>query len=308
MKAKVFISCGQKNKREREACKKISSILRDKYNLNTYLAFKIQGLNDVMKIIDELKTSDYLIFIDFLRKGKIPFSLFAHQELAVATALGFKEIIAIKEKGQKLVGFLPYIQANPEDFSDVEDLINRINELVSERGWGSADYSRNLVVSNLMRTHFLQYTDHTDIYNGYVWEAEIKNMRYDIAAIHTVCILDKILVLPSNEEIKHSDRSYLKWSGHSSGYEKTILPLDYGIVNVLSMWVGKRGIYLNSDRDTTPRKPIVSDMGDYILKFKLCSQGFPPKNFSICINFNDEVIDSSTYELKSKVSLSEQGY
>jgi len=65
MVGRVFISCGQRPPREQNIAQKVSKLLKEKFDLECYLAFKIQSLNDIMKITDELRSSDYYLFIDF---------------------------------------------------------------------------------------------------------------------------------------------------------------------------------------------------------------------------------------------------
>jgi hypothetical protein len=83
---RVFISCGQRQQREKGIANQIKDLLRKKFQLDSYVAVSVQGFNDVMRITDELKRSDYYLFIDFVRKdaGDLPVSLFTHQELALA--------------------------------------------------------------------------------------------------------------------------------------------------------------------------------------------------------------------------------
>lgn len=83
-KAKVFISCGQRPD-ERGTAEKVKEIL-DSNGYNAYLAVEVMSLDDIVKITQELNSSDYFLFIGFYREfnenNKIPISLFSHQELA----------------------------------------------------------------------------------------------------------------------------------------------------------------------------------------------------------------------------------
>jgi hypothetical protein len=139
---KVFISCGQASTEEKEAAEKIRQLLRDEFHLTPYAAYRVQGLNDIMRITDDLRSSDYYLFIDFKRR-----SLFTHQELALAQHLGFSEMIALKhDEALPSEGFLRYIHCNPDNFSSTPDLVEKVRTLVKERGW-TPNYSRNLVIN-----------------------------------------------------------------------------------------------------------------------------------------------------------------
>jgi len=303
MAGKVFISCGQRPPVEKKAAEAVAKLLKDDFGLTPYLSFKIQSLEDIMTITRELRSSDYFIFIDFLRHTKkthdLPCSIFSHQELALAHHLGFKDMIALQQKGVPFEGFLKYVLSNPEQFVDEKDLIKRVKRLVEERGW-SASYSRNLIVEELGFTPLLQYRDHTGTYLERVWQVRIENKRPDTAAIGAVCILDFIKTADGNE-IPSPDRSYLKWAGQS-GYERTILPLDFGNIDLFSIHADKAGLFLHSSWDA-PRDPIIKEDGDYQLFFKLFSQGFPLVEFAVKIELRWSRPSPSDWNFKSTASL-----
>lgn len=284
MPGKVLMSCGQRPPDERRIAYTIKDVLEKEFSLKPYLAFKIQSLDDIMTITNELRSSDYFLFIDFLRDPNrpqdLPVSLFTHQELALAHHLGFRDMIALQQGGAPLEGFLRYVLSNPEIFQNEEDLLEKIRSLVKERGW-TPDYSRNLVVSEVGFTGPLQYSDHTGAFLETVWQVRVENRRPDSAAVASVCILDYVLA-SDGTRIDSPDRSYLKWAAQV-GYERTILPQDFGVIDAFSIHADRPGIFLHSLRDT-PREPIVVDDGDYEFFYKLFSQGFPLVEFSIRLN------------------------
>ncbi len=286
MSGKVFISCGQRPLREKCIADKVGELLKQKFNLDYYLAYKIQGLNDIMKITEELRSSDYYLFIDFYRKDKedLPCSLFTHQELALAHHLGFKEIIAFQEKGAPLEGFLRYIQANPEPFENEDELLKKIEEAVGNRSW-TRSYSRNLIVADVFyQGSLLQYADHTGDHFEHIWHAKIENRRPDVAAVDAVCILDYIR-FPNGQKIDCDDRSYLKWAGQI-GYQRTILPEDHGVIDIFAVRADEPGVYLHSARDVTPRTPIIKgEKGNYKFCYKVFSEGFPLLSFVVDVKY-----------------------
>ncbi len=290
MAGKVFISCGQRPPFEKNIAEKVGKLLKDKFGLDSYLAFKIQGLNDIMKITEELRSSDYYLFIDFFRKkkffkkGKIEFqcSLFTHQELALAHHLGFQEIIAFQQKGAPLEGFLRYVQSNPETFKDENELLQKLEIIVKERGWNQ-NYSRNLAISDFSRIGPLHYADQTGQYFEWVWDVTIENRRPDVAAINTACLLDYI-VLPTGAKIESNDRSWLKWGGQI-GYQRTILPMDRGRINIFAIHCNENGVYLHSAQDLIPRIPIITDEGVYKMCYKVFAEHFPPFSFIVELDY-----------------------
>jgi hypothetical protein len=285
MVGRVFISCGQRSTEEQSIAIRIRELLKSKFELESWLAFKIQGLYDIMKITDELKASDYYLFIDFRRNSgtDLPCSLFTHQEMALAHHVGFRDIIALQQEGAPLEGFLRYVLSNPEHFKDESELLQKIEELVRERGWNK-DFSRNLVLEEVEPQPPMLYGDHSGQHMERIWHARIRNRRPDVAAVNSVCILDYI-EYPDGSEVPCPDRSYLKWA-RQSGYQRTILPEDQGKVDIFALHADGLGIFLHSASDEFPRFPIVSNDGKYKLHYKLYSESFPLLHFCIEVDYH----------------------
>jgi hypothetical protein len=282
MAGKVFISCGQRPPDETRIAQEIKEILSTEFSLTSYLAFKIQSLSDIMTITNELRTSDYYLFIDFFRRTSrakdLAVSLFTHQELALAHNLGFTDIIAFQQNGCPLEGFIKYVLSNPEPFDTDADLLEKIRQSVRAKRW-SKDFSRNLVLSEIGFSAPVNYTDHSGSFIERTWLARVENRRPDVAAGGTVCLLDYIIRQSDGKRIEPFDRSYLKWAGQA-GYDRTILPRDHGDIDIFSIHADKPGIFLHSLADV-PRQAIVDRDGVHTLFFKLFSQGFPLVEFSV---------------------------
>lgn len=292
MAGKVFVSCGMHLPEEREAALRVSELLKTIFGLKPYVAISVHSLDDVMTITNELRSSDYYLFIDFKRQ-----SLFTHQEFALAHHLRFGgNIIALREtrrpKGplsflkrkatDSPQGFLRYVLSNPAAFESIDDLIKQVRRLVSEKGW-TPGYSRNLVVNRTMkRSGVLSYRDHTGTSLHESWRATIENHRPDAAAVGAICILDSIL-LPSGVRHSSPDRGYLKWVGHGS-YERTLLPNSSEEIDVFAVRQGQPGLFLLSTLDSHPRQPIVTDNGEYELTYKVFARDFPMLEFALTVN------------------------
>lgn len=208
---------------------RIRGLLKKTFGLDAYLAFKVQSLNDIMSITEELRRSDYYLFIDFLRDATRPddfsCSLFTHQELALAYHLGFRDMIAPQQEGVCQEGFVRYVLSNPEPLSTPADLLQKIAALVHERGW-SPSYSRHLVISNPQAWAPANYVDHTGGSLDRIWTVDFENRRPDAAATRVVCLLDSF-----EDNIRRwpsPDRSFLKWWGFNNCYEGVVLPKDTG--------------------------------------------------------------------------------
>jgi len=285
---KVFISCGQRPPDETRIATEIKRILKDDFGLDSYLAFKIQSLDDIMIITSELRSSDYYLFIDFVRRPShafdLPVSLFTHQELALAHHIGFINIIALQQDTAPQEGFLRYVLSNPERFSNEADLYAKVRSLVAARSWSPA-FSRNLTITNLgFQQNPFYYTDHSGSFLVYAYQVRVMNNRLDTAATGTVCILDYYVRMSDGARFNSPDRSYLKWAGQA-GYERTILPNDFGDMDILSVHADRQGIFLHSLRDT-PREPIIDANGVYQLHFKLYSRDFQLTEFTVEVDLH----------------------
>src|SRR3989338_2367156 len=215
--AKVFVSCGQRPPDEKRIAEKIRDILKNKFELDSYLAFKVQSFDDVMQITRELSVCDYYLFIDFKREKlawtcKRRGSLFTHQELAIARHLGFSEIIALQEEGVMLEGFAQYILSNPESFKTETDLLNKVEHLIQDRGWNK-NYSRNLIVGGLIKNLPTLYRDHSLVEprNEIIWHCQILKRRNDKAAANTLAILKQVVEDQTGRSWS-PDTAFLKWA------------------------------------------------------------------------------------------------
>lgn len=276
---KVFVSSGTHLASEKEAVRRIQTLLKSKFHLNPYVAIDVQSLDDIMNITKELRSSDYYLFIDFKRH-----STFAHQELALAHHLGFgSDMISLRQTGGgKPQGFLRYVQSNPTSFSTTNDLIEKVQTLVSNKGW-NPNYSRNLVVSSaLTRSGGVTYGDHTGQSIHESWRAKIYNRRPDVAAVGVVCVLDSIL-FPSGDLQTCKDHGYLKWVGHQ-GYERTLLPDSAEEVDVFAIRRDTPGLFLLSTLDVHPREPVVTANGKYELNYRVFARDFPLLKFTVVVD------------------------
>lgn len=298
MTGTVFISCGQLEAYEKDAANKVAMLLATEFNLDAYVATETQSFDDIMKITDRLRSSDYFLFIDFNRR-----SLFTHQEFALAHHLGFgRDIIALREKNAPpMEGFVKYVLANPKIFDGTDELLREIRNLAKAKGWTS-QFSRNLVVTpTLSVSGPVPYVDHTGQSFQQSWRVTIENRRPDAAAVGTVCILDSIR-FSSGDTKPSDDRGYLKWVGHQ-GYERTILPMTSEAVDVFAVRPDKHGLFLLSTRDGVPREPIATENGNYELSYKVFAREFPVLEFAIRVDLTWEAPTPSTWTIKTNAAL-----
>jgi hypothetical protein len=284
----VFLSCGQ-HEGEREIAERIERMIIDEFHMGCYNADSVQGFDDVMSIITEhLSKADYYLFIDFKREsvnsGDLEISVFTHQEFALASAWGIKDIIAFQEEGLKSHGMLSYLLVHPLKFTR-DQLVELVRKEILRRGWTN-NYSRNLVVSKLEPdppTGIIEFTDHTGTSTGQVWFLWVQNRRKDRSAFDTVAILYSVTNEKTGIETR-PDSSYLKWAGQK-GFHKTIFPEGNAHFSAFVVRVNQPGIFLHSAADV-PRHPIIDEVGRYKLEYRIFSESFPPVSATVALDYS----------------------
>ncbi len=137
-KARVFISCGQ-GPGEKDAPSKLRDLVKG-LGFCPYLAIEVhtsEGLTE--GIYQKLATADYFLFADFAREilqgtQNRRGSLFSNQELGIASFLHIDALPFLQE-GVPLEGILKYIQGNHIEFSDLPDLLAKVEREVAKAAW-----------------------------------------------------------------------------------------------------------------------------------------------------------------------------
>ena len=109
--ARVFISCGQRNQREKAIGRAVYDYFINK-GFEAYFADRVHSPDALTaNIFNFIKQSEYFVFIDFKRDelsdGEYRGSLFVNQEIAISTFLGIQGV-GFYEKGTKREGILDY--------------------------------------------------------------------------------------------------------------------------------------------------------------------------------------------------------
>jgi hypothetical protein len=287
MPGRVFISCGQATEEERRVASAIRACFEDA-GFRPYVAIQAQSIQDVNSaIISELKAADYYVFVDFPR-DPLPHadgpqhrgSLFTHQELAIAYTLGFEKAIFLQSKDVKLEGLLRYIASNSAKFSQADDALVALKQLVEERRWDPA-YSRHMVVQGIHWSDaILSFASHTgEALVGRFLYLDIENRRADVAAFNCIARLAS-LEGPPGTAINHSDRSHLKVTGHP-GFVQTIWPAGTGAFDLLVVKQQGGAVCLNNALDVIPKPQLVSKPGPYLLHYEVLAEAFPVLKLAI---------------------------
>jgi len=287
---RVFISCGQATASERDVARRIESWFHER-NFNPYVAIQVQSLADINSgIVDELKSSDFYIFIDCRRERLVPTeglinplraypyrgSLFTNQELAIVFLLRFENVIFLRQEGVELNGLMRYMGSNATVFSDLEDVPRLVAEHALARNW-QASFTRHLALGETRWSDHLMYRDQTGQRVVRVFYVDIHNHRDDIGAVNAIARLQR--VMPETE--LHLDRSPLKTTGQP-GYSQVIWPLSHAAWDFLAVDIDQPGyVFLNSALDSVPRNPVISKPGHYTLSYEVFAENFPVLRFQV---------------------------
>ncbi len=289
MRAKVFISCGQRPE-ERET----AEVVRDWLNsigYDAWLAVDVKTIFDLNQgVMDALKRSDYYLFINFPREQVATQngdtfargSLYSHQELAVAYALEFEHMIIVNHKGYRREGVLDPLICNTDEFASMDEVLPIVQAavLAPDSGWYPT-YSRSLVVREGHWGWPCNFADQT-VWKGHktcqkaivAYHLHLENRRKHEGAFETVARLESV----TKDGIMNSspDKAHLKASGLGEAYSQVIWPQSYGEIDAfLINYVNPTEIYLSSARDFSPRDPIISGLGRYHLNYEFFARGFP---------------------------------
>lgn len=221
LKAKVFISCGQrKGTEELEIAHKIANILI-KAGFDPYIAVEEQTLKGLKEnIFKQLETSEYIVFIDFLREeirsGKQETfrrgSLFSHQELAIASYLN-KQLMSFQEEGIKYDdGLMRFLQGNSITFNNRDELPAMVDDRLKKLDWNPE--WKNQLSLKTSPSNFADATIGPENQMCRFFHIDVDNLNPIKAALNCYGYIEKIINLDDKAEIKF-EMSELKWKGYT---------------------------------------------------------------------------------------------
>ncbi len=285
VKAKVFISCGQRSDEEKDTAERIKKALMCE-GYNPYVAVQQQSLKALReRIFKELEDSEYIVFVDFKRErldcGKLfRGSLFSHQELAVASYLDLgterdMEILAFHEKGvDPEDGMMGALQVNPEEFTDpgcLPQLIACRARNQWEPGW-----KNQLRLSRRVEEKPAKY-----------YHIEVENLHHRKHAINCYVYLKAPRKYSNGKDIPTME---LKWE-----FVKVYVPnvaIGAGSMRRLdAFWVDlckPNGINLSTHADTCLFvENIITDAGTHDLTYIVISENFPDAEITCEVEIDD---------------------
>jgi hypothetical protein len=286
LKARVFLSCGQREKDEIAITDEIALKLQ-KMGFELYIAVREQTLRGFTEnILPGLDESEYYIFIDFKREQLIENSrpngfrgsLFSHQELAIATYLK-KPVIAFQEKGLKsrdgIVGFL---QMNPIPFEGRKRLPGKVETVVKDRNWSPMSRGELILNRRENEHEFILYGK--EQVPATFYHIEVTNLHNEKSARNCTIYLKSIKSHSGNKVLEPVE---IKWKGMN--IQQALIPPKFtrefdGVVNfekkTKEVYVGINHFLV--DYSGYPDEYKVTEPGVYELEYVVFSENFRPVN------------------------------
>lgn len=215
MGATVFISCGQESFAEKEFAQVAKAALIDCgfQADDIYIATTNHSLRSVVEnIYGVLKTAEYFLFIDLERPGDVSFSVFSHQELAVASFLELPVLVFQHSGARTREGIFRYVMANAVTFSDKRDLADKIKSAVKSEKWDPR-YKRCLKVTYDDKDTTTAI-DSTTKLPMHFHHAKVTNLHNKIIARDTTVYLESYTDLAAGGSTTVIEKlTEIKWAG-----------------------------------------------------------------------------------------------
>lgn len=289
-RARIFISCGQRDGPEREAADRIGEVLDD-LGFEYYIAVNEASLVGLKEnVFRQLEQSEYILFVDFRREQLANLttrrgSLFSHQELAVAAYLGI-DWLPLQQEGVERNGIMSFTQSNVVPFHRPEELPELVAREIPARGWRN-DWKNALSVELAA-----QYDDATDQNRriGRYFHLTIRNLHHSKVALNVLGYLESLTDLTRGHQ--HDVRTVeLRWAGYALP-AAAILPnssrdLDLGLV----FHDQPNHLYFNSfSTSTLYMHPLVGP-GQFRLVYVIISENFPPTRCAVDLHLGSQLTD-----------------
>jgi hypothetical protein len=222
MEAKIFLSCGQcENSDEPQVAKRIEAKL-GKLGFHCYVAAKVQSLRSLREnIFDQLRDTDYMVFVDFKRekldaKKTHRGSLFANQELAIASFLEIPVVAFQERRVEKRHGMLGALHVNFDKFTTfssrnaLPDVVCKcVREKLTSKEWSNS--TRNLLILKRASEPVDAHRPN-DKATLRIFHLAVQNHHHRKAALNCFPYLDCIEDLRTAQQIPLKTVEY-KWRG-----------------------------------------------------------------------------------------------
>jgi hypothetical protein len=301
-KAKVFISCGQKeNTIEVKTANEIAQVLVE-LGFEPYIATQEHTLRGLIEnIFSQLESSEYFLFVDFPREqfansDEYRGSLFSHQELAIASYLN-KYVIAFQQKGVKrLDGMSSVIQLNAIPFDKPEDLAEMVREQVKDAGW-RADWKNALRITrnpNEFDNAYLANLPNNP--PARFFHLTIENMNPFKIALNCMAYVERILKLEDGSEIPLRTAE-LKWAGYTLPTASIMPKMQRYLDAFFIIHSEPNVVRFNCFTDSGYYMRPIEEPGEFELDYVVISENFQPARINTKLTVGNSLDDISLIQI-----------
>ncbi|MGO9644797.1 MAG: hypothetical protein ACLPY5_08635 [Candidatus Bathyarchaeia archaeon] len=295
IKAKVFISCGQREQSD-EACiaQDIEARLRE-LHYDPYVAVEEQSPLGVKEnILGQLESSEYFLFIDFKREqfANETFcrgSLFSHQELAIASYLNI-ELVAFQEEGvKKHDGLMGFLHINAIPFTDRKQLPDRVVDEIQKR-WNPR-WKNRLLLEPDVRDSDVAFNRLEQKWTKY-FHVRVKNLNPRKMATNCYAYLERVRRITENADIPIETIEF-KWSGYTlpNAVVGAGSSRSFDAFYVLIDDPGQLCFRAIVFSDATSFIPTIPGTGDFHLTYLVISENFPPARRTFKVHVSERLQD-----------------
>lgn len=306
-KAKVFISCGQRDEREKEIGIEIDKYFKETRHFDTFLAAETHSNEALTEcIFRQLEESEYFIFIDPKREeigqGLWRGSLFVNQEIALASYLEIPSL-GFSEEGVSREGIAGFQILNPIPFSNKEDILGHLEEKTRE--WDPASVNELWLSTGSVHKDFVIENFQGKPLSDW-WHIEVHNRNKKKHALACSVYLSSIENL-STRDFWEAPSAELQWAYYPGLYSVTILANRKREVDGFFVLKETQRISFNA-RGTGSSSPFVQmpvlTKGKYRLEYLVTSSNFSLVRKFFILDFR-ETVDSISFRADEAAHLEE---
>jgi len=302
LRAKVFISCGQRGDTvEVKIASEIAQVLVG-LGFEPYIASQentLRGLKE--NIFSQLETSEYFLFVDFPREqfancSEHRGSLFSHQELAIASYLDMR-VIAFQQKGIKqLDGMAGAIQLNAIPFEKPEDLPEMVRKQVKKVGW-RADWKNSLKIIRKPN----EYDDAATIpVPNYMYarfyHLTVQNLNAFKIALNCYAYMEAIKDLQKDLNISFRTTE-LKWAGYTLPNAAIMPQSDRELDAVKIFHHSPQEVHFSSFSDSGYFMRPINGPGEFELDYVVISENFSPARIKTKLTIGSSLDDTNLVQM-----------
>lgn len=277
--ARVFISCGQGSKKEKQLGFACRDYFKSQGYKNPYLAEEVQRLESLTEnIFHRLRNSEYAVFIDCRRERvsrwwkfwerKFRGSMFVNQEFAIAAFIPIVESRVFHQNGVIREGVVKSLIAKPIQFSNEQEFLTKLKEETKE--WRN-DWRNELFLKYLEVVHDVLWPQNNTIRDWY--HLQVMNWHKDKYARNCVAYVTEIKNIDTGEVVK-PDSFELVWAG-TGLFEKHILHDRPADVDAFFIVQGENVIRFHHRPSTSSQYGIQPlGKGNYLLTYMIISENF----------------------------------